>query len=309
MDLSILHPVHSPERDYAWKDKLNSVTGNLDCRLLEWTGWYNQDILQRLLGHYRLYHVFKSENNFNNHLPLPLNYITSYKVTHSIKYFISCITASLYFIFSFGKRYAPLQTESINRNLINDKAIILFEFLVEADEDFSSALRRAVDGISSPNFLNKKDTTNLTLLIQNRNEFNQYQTSSHYFNEYNQVISNGIKGKEKGVFSKKQLLILFDLLAENKTLDPIDYSKPNKFDSIASVLHAISSKSKDSLIEQLKDAHNSGLYSFQNLGELNQLIITITNLEDTFRKAGFRAIANLADKKLRVLEMEKNNMD
>ncbi len=59
MDPRVLHPVHSPERNYKWKDKLNSLTGHLDCRFLEWTGWYNQDILQRLLGHYRLYQVLK----------------------------------------------------------------------------------------------------------------------------------------------------------------------------------------------------------------------------------------------------------
>jgi len=305
MDLSILHPIQSPERDYSWKDKLNSVTGNLECHLLEWTGWYNQDILQRLLGHYRLYQAFKSEDSFNNHLSPPLHYITNYKVSHSIKYFISCITASLYFIFSFGKRYTPLQTESINRKLINDKAIILYEFLEEADQDFSNALRKAVERISSPNFFDKSEMQQLSFFIQNKNEFNQYQTNSHYFNEYNQVVSSGISGKEKGVFSKKQLLILFDLLAENQMIDCIDYSKLNKFDSIANMLHAISAKSKESIVEQLKDVNHKGLYSFSNIGELNQLIITITNLADTFRKAGFRAIAVLADKKLRFLEKEK----
>ncbi len=272
MDLSVLHPIQSPERDYSWKDKLNSVTGNLQCHLLEWTGWYNQDILQRLLGHYRLYHAFKAVDSFNYHLSPPLHYITNYRVTHSIKYFISCITASLYFIFSFGKRYAPLQTESINSKLINDKAIILYEFLEEAEKDFDNALRNAIEKISSPRFLDKSDTRNLTFLFQNKNEYNQYQTNSHYFNEYNQVISKNINGKEKGVFSKKQLLILFDLLAESSLIEKIDFSKVNKFDSIAVMLHAMSSKSNESIIEQLKEVGNRGLYSFNNLGELNQLI-------------------------------------
>ncbi len=308
MDLSILHPVQSPERDYSWKDKLNGVTGNIECHLLEWTGWYNQDILQRLLGHYRLYQVFKSESSFNNQLPLSINYITSYRITHSIKYFISCVMASLYFIFSFGKRYASLQTESINRKLLNDKAIILYDFLEEADQDFANALRKALERISSPNFLDKSQMQNFSFLIQNKNEFNQYQTNSHYFSEYNQVISKNINGKEKGVFSKKQLLILFDLLAENNLIERIDFSKVNKFDSVASLLQAISSKSKESIIGKLNDSRNKGIYSCDNLGELNQLIITITNLADTFRKAGFRSIANIADKKLRVLEMEKNTM-
>ena len=202
--------------------------------------------------------------------------------------------ASLYFIFSFGKRYASLHTESINRKLINDKAIILYEFLEEANQDFANALRKALERISSPNFLDKSQMQQFSFLIQNKNEFNRYQTNSHYFNEFNQVVSSGISGKEKGVFSKKQLLILFDLLAENNLIERIDFSKVNKFDSIASLLQAISSKSKESIVEQLKDVNHKGLYSFRNISELNQLIITITNLADTFRKAGFRAIANIS---------------
>ena len=108
------------------------------------------------------------------------------------------------------------------------------------------------------------------------------------------------------MFSKKQLLILFDLLAENKMIDQIDYGKHNKFDAVASMFQAVSAKSKESFVEQLKDVHNKGLYSFNNIGELNQLIVTITNLSDIFRKAGFRSIANIADKKIRELEVVKN---
>ena len=103
MDLSVLHPVYSPERNYKWKDRLNSLTGHLSCRFLEWSGWYNQDILQRLLGHYRLYQVFKAENKFENHLSAPLTYIVSYRASHWVKYVLSNITAFLYYTFSFGK--------------------------------------------------------------------------------------------------------------------------------------------------------------------------------------------------------------
>ena len=71
------------------------------------------------------------------------------------------------------------------------------------------------------------------------------------------------------------MLILFDLLAEHKMVDKIDYNKPNKFEAIASMLQAVSAKSKDSLVDQLKDVHHNGLYSFKNLGELNQLITTV----------------------------------
>ncbi len=165
MDLSILHPIQSSERDYTWKDKLNSITGNIHCHFLEWSGWYNQDVHQGLLGHYRLYQVFKSEKKNNHQISLPLNYITNYRITHRIKYSLSCITASLYYIFSLGEKYVPLQIESINRQLINDKAIILYEFLEEADQDFANALRNASEKISSSKFLDKPDTRNLTFLI------------------------------------------------------------------------------------------------------------------------------------------------
>lgn len=57
---------------------------------------------------------------------------------------------------------------------------------------------------------------------------------------------------------------------------------------MVTVLQAVSGKSKDSILEQLEDTRNNGLYSFQSTGELNQLIITLTNLSDTFRQAGFR---------------------
>ena len=69
MDMSVLHRHPLPDRDYTRKDKLNSLTGHLDCRFLEWTGWYNQDIYQRLLGHYRLYQLFKNECKAETGLP------------------------------------------------------------------------------------------------------------------------------------------------------------------------------------------------------------------------------------------------
>ena len=72
------------------------------------------------------------------------------------------------------------------------------------------------------------------------------------------------------------------------------------------MLQALSGKSKDSIIDQLKQVNNNGVYSYKDVGELNQLLIAITNLAEIFRKAGFRSIANAADKKLRELEKVKN---
>jgi hypothetical protein len=61
MDLSVLHSVKSPDRDYTMKDKLNSITSPFGPLFLEWSGWYSQGIFQRLLGHYRLYQMFKNK--------------------------------------------------------------------------------------------------------------------------------------------------------------------------------------------------------------------------------------------------------
>lgn len=184
--------------------------------------------------------------------------------------------------------------------------MILHEFLQDSENDFTGALGKTVEQISSTKLLDRRENR-FMLFQQNKNEYNHYETSSHYFNEYTtvQTSTNGTKGKEKGVFSKKQLLIFFDLLSESKAIDKIDYSKPNKFESIALMLQAVSGKSKDSIMEQLKDTRNNGLYSFQNQGELNQLIITLTNLAETFRKAGYRTVATVADRKIRELERMK----
>ncbi len=313
MDMSVLHPVKSSDRDYTRKDKLNSLTGHLDCRFLEWSGWYNQDIYQRLLGHYRLYQLFKKESKACDGLPQPLAYIVNYRASHSFKYLLSRITGILYYLGSFGKPYYPLQTEGINKLLVNENAHLLQAFLTEADNNFEAALSQAVGQILSPDFGKKSgdalfQVNQSAVILQTRNEFNNYHNSTHYFNEYTTVnpAKNGIKGKEKGVFSKKQILILFDLLAETCKLEKIDFTRPNKFDSIADLLSAITGKSKDSWIEQLKDCRNKRLYEFQNDGELKQLIVTITNLSEIFRKAGFRYVANNAEKK--ILELEKKNI-
>ncbi len=310
MDMSVLHRHPLPDRDYTRKDKLNSLTGHLDCRFLEWTGWYNQDIYQRLLGHYRLYQLFKKESNALTGLSHPLAYIVNYRASHSLKYLLSRITSVLYYLVTFGKPYYPLQTEGINRLLVNEYAHLLQAFLTEADKNFEAALSQAVEQILSPDFGKKSDVfiKQSAIILQTRNEFNSYNSNTHYFNEYNTVnpVITGIKGKEKGVFSKKQILILFDLLAETGKVEKIDFSRPNKFDSISELLFAITGKGKDSWVEQLKGGRNKGLYEFKNDGERKQLIVTLTNLSDIFRKAGFRSITKIADKKLLELDNRSN---
>jgi hypothetical protein len=306
MDMSVLHRHPLPDRDYTRKDKLNSLTGHLDCRFLEWTGWYNQDIYQRLLGHYRLYQLFKKEIKADTGLLQPLAYIVNYRNSHGLKYLLSRITGIVFYLGSFGKPYYPLQTEGINKLLVKENTHVLQEFLTEADNNFEEALSKAVGQILSPDFGKKSDVfiKQSAIILQTRNEFNSYYTNTHYFNEYTTVnpAITGIKGKGKGVFSKKQILILFDLLSETGKLEKIDFTRPNKFDSIADLLSAVTGKSKDSWVEQLKDGRNKGLYEFRNEGERKQLIVILTNLSEVIRKAGFRKLSNGADNKIRVIE-------
>lgn len=305
MDLSVLHYVKSPDRDYTWKDKLNSITSPLVCRFLEWSGWYSQDISQRLLGHYQLYQVFKTKHKVNSQLSLPLAYIVHYRTLHLIKYGLSCIMAALYYIFTFGGQYYPLTMEELNKQLINHRDTILQQFLTNAEVDFEKALFNAIDQINgSGNKVNPEIT-----FVQNCLEHNVYNNTYHYLTEYNSTVhsnTNGIKGKEKGVLSKKQILILFDLLADTGSLEKIDFSKPNKFEAVAEMLQAITGKGKDTWVEELKNYKNKGVYDYQNEGQLKQLIISITNLSEVLRKAGFRIMAKAADNKLRKLE-QKNS--
>jgi len=297
MDLSVLHVVDSLERDYTWKDRLNSLTGRLDCRLLEWTGWYNQDVYQRLLGHYRLYQIFRQESDQGDNIEEISAFIINYRSLHFLKYFFSLLISVLYYLATFGKVYYPVCIEGLNKLLINEHPDILHEFLSKADQNFEQALKTTAGRLTSPGFYSSSE------------QIKQPPLLTHYKDEINIVhaATNHTKGKEKGVFSKKQLLIFFDLLAESKSIEKIDYSKPNKFESIAEMFHALSGKGKDSLIEQLKDCRNKGLYEFHSKGELNQLIVILTNLATISRKAGFHSITKIVNKKLRELDSTKKN--
>jgi len=308
MDLSVLHPVKSPDRDYRWKDKLNSITGPLGCRFLEWSGWYNQDISQRLLGHYRLYQLFKAKNKVVSQLSLPLAYTMHYRTLHRLKYGLSCITAVLYYIFTLGDRYYPLQVEELNKQLIHHRQSILQEFLTNAEVDFEKALFDAIDQING----SSKDEYSNTIVVQNRLDYKVYNSTCHYFTEYNTAVhpvTNTFNGKPKGVFSKKQILIFFDLLTEIGSLEKIDYTKHNKFEALGEMLQAVTGKSKESWIEELTRFKSKGLYDYRDEGELKQLKIILTNLSEIFRKAGFRKISKYSDSIIFRLDKNSNQQD
>jgi hypothetical protein len=114
-------------------------------------------------------------------------------------------------------------------------------------------------------------------------------------------------GKAKGVFSKKQILILFDLLAQIAHLEKLDLSKPNKYSALADLFHALTGKSQSTWIQQLYDYKHKDLYEFHTEGERKQLVVILTNIAELFRKAGVRTIATQADKKIRELEEHRKD--
>jgi len=364
MDLTLFHygPKAGDSRNWKMKDRLNGCTGLAKCRFLEWSGWYNQDLLQRLLGHYRLFQHFKKEDaKIKRNMPLVMAYIFHYRVTHGVKYFASRIMSITYWIGTRGESYPAVEIEGLNKMLLNEGSGILSEFLANADEDFEQALRNVVQKLTDPAFFNKVSDNSSTvpsptawINIHNAyktfnnnarqyNEFNEFN-EHHEHNEFNQlnqfnqhnefnqlniqninnditfesttnnteyhhhnVTKSGARGKEAGVFSKLQLLILFDLLYEAADIEKIDLAKPNKFDDVASLFHGLTGKTKESWLQELKDHQKNGLYAFHTEGEKNQLIGTLVNLGETFRKAGFRSIAKLADRKIKELERTKKD--
>jgi len=307
VDLTLLHSEDAPANaNWRMKDMLNGWTSQGRCRFLEWTGWYNYDVAQRLLGHYRLFHHFKADYIKSPHQLAAANaYILHYRAGHGFKYLLSRIMSLLYSFFQ-GGRYPVAEIAAINRQLVNESSGILYDFLTDSDKDFTAAFLQAMRRINDPSFLGRPPVPPTINLQVN-------QTEEHYFAHQHNIytatqiniqpaIKAAAQGKDKGIFSKKQVLILFDLLSSFKDFDAIDYTRPSKFEKYADLLHALTGKSKLSILKELNDCHNHGLYEWHSQGELKQLIIILINLADTFRNAQFRSFAKLLDKKIRELE-------
>ena len=297
IDLTLLHPEDAPANaNWRMKDKLNGWTSLGRCRFLEWSGWYNYDVAQRLLGHYRLFHHFKADYIKSPHqLAAPNAYILHYRSGHGFKYLLSRIMSLLYSIFT-KQRYPVAEIAAINRQLVNESSGILYDFLTDANEDFAAAFLQAIHRISDPAFLERPAAPTT---IHNTLSATQINIQP--------PIKAGAQGKDKGIFSKKQVLILFDLLSAFKDFDSIDYNRPTKFEGYADLLHALTGKSKLSILEELNDYRNKGLYDWHSQGELNQLINILIQLANTFRNAGFRSFAKLVDRKIVELESHKED--
>jgi hypothetical protein len=307
IDLTLFHYDDVPPNT-SWRgaDRLNSWARPGSCRFLEWMGWYNYDVAQRLLGHYRLFQHFKTDYAKSRHdLPAAQAYILQYRARR-VKHFLSRVMVFLIIIIE-RQRY-PKETEmiAINRQLVNDSTSVLYDFLTDADQDFTAAFLQAMRQIKDPSFFGRSAAPPTIHLQVNQKEENYY-TYQHNTYSATQIniqpaIKAGAQGKDSGIFSKKQVLILFDFLSAFKDFDSIDYTKSTKFEGYVDLLYALTGKSKPSILKELNDYHNHGLYEWHTQGELKQLIITLINLADTFRNAQFRSFAKLLDKKIRELE-------
>jgi hypothetical protein len=313
IDLTLFHREDAPP-NINWRrtDRLNSWTSLRGCRFLEWMGWYNLDVAQRLLGHYRLFRHFNADySKSRRDLAAAQAYILQYRTSHGLKHFLSRVMAFLTAIIERQRNPVEAEIAAINRQLVNDSTSVLYDFLTDAGQDFTAAFLQAMRRIKDPSFFNKSAAPPTINLQVN-------QTDQHYFahqhNTYTATqvnIQPAIKarayGKDKGIFSKKQVLILFDLLSAFKDFDAIDYTLPNRFEGYADLLHALTGKSKLSILEELNNYSHKGLYEWHTQGELKQLIITLTHLSNSFRKAGFKSFTRLLDKKIIELESHKED--
>jgi hypothetical protein len=223
----------------------------------------------------------------------------------------------IYCIGTLGRHYyVSVEIETFNRSLIYKHAVILQTFLEQADHDFTSAFHTAMAKLNE-RILSVADTpapASPPMIIQFYKEDHHYQQTFYTNYSYNHTdinfqppIGAPHKGKEKDVFSKKQVLIFFDLLSSTSNLEPIDLSKPTTFERAAAFFHALTGRSIESWTEELNDYKTKDLYAFHSPGELQQLINAISNLAEFLRKAGFRSLVTLADKKIRELERRKKD--
>jgi hypothetical protein len=322
VDLTLFHPDGaSANSRFRNMDRLNSWTSFRSCRFLEWTGWYNMGVAQRLLGHYRLFQHFKDSFSKGSYdLPAAQAYILQYQAGHEIKFFLARISSWLERTITPRTYYGTAEIAVFNRRLVSDPTGILHDFLVEADDDFAGALKRAVRRISQPKETPAETTVNIQLnqkeehhhLHQDHHvHLEQHLRLDHHAHQHNNqfntvtVTKEGQQGKESGVFSKKQILILFDLLNTGGNFGSINYQNPNKFEAYADLLRAITGKSKQSIKEELHDYRTKSLYTCHTPGEFDQLINILTQLLTYFENAGFESFAKVIDKKIMELKAQK----
>jgi hypothetical protein len=323
MSFRIFHYGNEADENYFLTGRFDGWTGRLKCCWWEWSGWYNGDIYQRLLGHYLLFQHFKKDDILmKRSVNVAHAYILQYRSAQSIKYGISRISAMAWSILTLGRSFPNVEIEGINRILVNEGAGILLEFLTGSEVNFRKAMFNAVKKIKSPSFICMTAKGFSTAYLLQFNKQVNTQVNSHHNESFTEVnhhhnesfteihnppaIKEGATGKEKDVFSKRQWLIIFDLFSEMSKLEKIDFSKSNKLADIADLFHALTGKSKTSFLDELKEYRNTeDLYRTNNKEELQNLISTISNLSGIFHKAGFRSFSTVANKKMNELETKK----
>lgn len=312
MDLRLFHHKDRPNADYETMDRKNSRTGSFHINYLEWTGWYNASVHMRLLGHYRLFQQYK-KSPFKNTTGLSPEsaYIVYYHEKQHLKYFWP---QQLTPFFRPLLNVINAEVRSINQTLLTKRPDILQNFLAAAETDFDSALLTAIEQIHDPWFLSESPTRNVHLEIhQNHQHNNSFSKNEFHVHptikeeptpQKNQETppARPAKGKEKDVFSKKQILILFDLLAIAGIIEHIDLHKPAKFEAVAHLLRAITGKSEDSWKAELDDYRNKDLYAWHSDGERRELIRILTNLAEKLKNAGFKTVVKFANQKIIALE-------
>jgi len=322
MDLRLFHSTDDPTANYKRFDRLNSRTGHFACRMLELIGWYTSDVKLRLLGHYRLFHLYKRRrSNSRTALDPVRGYILQYRASYWIKHYWYLVLSRVPSLFGPDPQ---VEMYLINKLLVYERASVLHEFLANADTDFEQAFSKAVQQINSPEFINTAGITKhqqANVLVQ----MEQHTVNNHSFNELNihpivekeketvvkEIIvkepapANELTGKGKGVFSKKQVLIVFDLLAQTGMLEPLRLDNPEKHQAIAKFLVALTGKGLDTWLETLKDYHANHLYAFHTPAERANLMSILTNIADTAYAAGLRTITERAEKNIRLLREQE----
>lgn len=281
MDLRLFHPADDPGIQYKTLDNQNSRTGFFACHSLEWMGWYTHNVKLRLLGHYRLFQLYKKRRSGSGGLSPVQGYILQYRSSHWIKHYWYLLISRLPSIF------APdpvIEVYWINKILIHERAHVLSDFLSNADDDFEKAFKNALEGINHPDFISTAATKKETIIKEPPKD---------------------LTGKEKGVFSKKQVLILFDLLSLIGKKDRIDLHMTNNHANIAQFFHALTGKGCNTWMETLRDYPDNDLYAFNTPEERSHLIGILTNISNIAKSAGLRSLSTNAEKKRRALEDTK----
>lgn len=293
MDLRLFHPTDDPTKKYKRLDSYNSRTGAFACRLLEFIGWYNSDVKLRLLGHYRLYQIYTRRRvNSSSSRPAIQGYIFQYRSSFAIKYYWNLILSRLPSLFGTDPH---MEMYWINRILINERVDVLGQFLANADTNFEQAFKTALLQMDDPAFINKA--------VEKETLIKETVMKESVIKEI--IPKKDLGGKEKDVFSKHQVLIIFDLLAESERLDRLDLRKTHKHPQIARFLQALSGRGKDTWMETLQDYRNNDLYAFNTPEECTHLLATLKNIATIAQDAGLRSICSLAEMKMRKIKAGK----